>query len=180
MYTELRNAGIEVVLVTACPGDNKAKVLEKEGVELRMQMLDEQAFVKGAATQAYDGYNVEGLGDFWVTKFHEQYKYEMVQPALVLLDAKGKLVPECAWSWKTMGRKDGRTYENELDRVPTGTCCPRSMMLVTARPLMADLIPSIHEKRQIKLAPATATGKGPAVFFWCCNNVCCCCTCIKA
>lgn len=182
MYTELRNAGIEVVLITACPGDNKAKVLEKEGVELKMKLLDGQAWVKDAATQQFEGYMVEGLGDFWTTRWIELYpggygEYEMVQPALVLLDAGGKLVPECSWSWKTMGRKAGKTYTNELDRIPTGRCCPHSMLLVAARPLMEDLIPSIQEKRTVSLAPANPTG-GPLIFFWCCNNVCCCCVCL--
>lgn len=177
----MRAAGIEVVAITSCPGDNKALIEEKEGLsdgkQLQFAVLGDKTWIKDGP-QTYDGYTIDGLGDFWTTKPHPM-KYEMVQPAVVVLDADGKLVAECAWSWKTMGKKHGKTYTNELDRVPSGSCYPPSAVLVMARPLIKDLLPSIQERRAVAIAPTQVSSKEKYI-FWCCNHVCCCCVCLKA
>ncbi|KAJ8603520.1 hypothetical protein CTAYLR_005146 [Chrysophaeum taylorii] len=92
---------------------------------------------------------VKDAGDIYTLKAHEwevSGNYEMVQPAIVVLDANGATVKECTWSWKTMGYSNGQA----MDMVPfEGEQFP----LVTFRPVISDLVPSVKERRPIKLAP---------------------------
>lgn len=147
IYDDLRAAGVNVIAVTSCPGDNKKKIEEKEN------LLDASSQIKFEVLSkpfSDEGYNIAGLGDFWTTKYQPNFEggYNMVQPAVVVLDANSSLVPECMWSWKTMGKADGKVYENEMEPYGTG------MVVVTARPVIADLLPSIQEKRPVKIAAA--------------------------
>ena len=75
----------------------------------------------------------------------------MIELALVVTDdVSGAILAKCSWSWKTMG------YESvgEMDRVSTQAWAGpvKEVALVTLRPVMSDLLLSIQEKRQVKLA----------------------------
>lgn len=65
--------------------------------------------------------------------------YNMVQPALFVLDVT---TPE----WKTLSWWSWRSYPDFDDTKPTG-----SWPLIKRRPMSADILPSILEKRPIKL-----------------------------
>mmetsp|Transcript_22335 Transcript_22335/g.43451 ORF Transcript_22335/g.43451 Transcript_22335/m.43451 type:complete len:97 (-) Transcript_22335:368-658(-) len=72
--------------------------------------------------------------------------YEMVQPAVVVIDTKtGKTITECTWSWKTMGL-DEKHITNKMHEVVPG------VPLVTYRPVIADLRAAIKERRPPKIA----------------------------
>lgn len=89
--------------------------------------------------------------NIFVTKDHDwdvSGPYKMIQPALVVQDAtSGAVIPECTWSWKTMGLGDG----NWDTRVNPTAGDAKDVMLVTLRPVMSDLLTAIQEKRQVKL-----------------------------
>ena len=90
---------------------------------------------------------VKDAGDIFVTQKEERYmsqSYEMVQPALVLIDkATGKVVPELTWSWKTMGL-DGPLDES-MEVAP-------GVELVAFRPVISDLRAAIRERRPVQVA----------------------------
>mmetsp|Transcript_757 Transcript_757/g.2580 ORF Transcript_757/g.2580 Transcript_757/m.2580 type:complete len:85 (+) Transcript_757:384-638(+) len=73
----------------------------------------------------------------------------MLQPTLVVKEDDHKVVHECTWSWVTMGYGS----KDELDEVPTEPWDgpPRRVALVTLRPVVSDLLPSILERRPVKL-----------------------------
>eukprot|EP00966_Prymnesium_polylepis_P322075 7378341-Prymnesium_polylepis.2 len=75
--------------------------------------------------------------------------YEMVQPALVLIDiASGKTVPELTWSWKTM----------DLGLEEWSEVMP-DVRLVSYRPVISDLRAAIRERRPVKLASTQSTAE---------------------
>mmetsp|Transcript_17422 Transcript_17422/g.54424 ORF Transcript_17422/g.54424 Transcript_17422/m.54424 type:complete len:96 (-) Transcript_17422:320-607(-) len=73
----------------------------------------------------------------------------MIQPAIVVLDDDGRPIPECTWSWKTMGYGTN----TELDRVDTEPWDgpTRKVALVTLRPVISDLPLAIRDRRRVKL-----------------------------
>ena len=149
MHDDLTAAGIKLEAITSTPGDNKAKIEEKESIEIKFDVQ----------SRAFDPnlegiYNIDGLGDIWTTKHLEitGQGFTLVQPAVIVLDAmtNNQLIPECTWSWKTMGKKDNKVYENEM--MPMEDYGVK--FLVSVRPDITDLIPSILERREVKLAAA--------------------------
>lgn len=91
---------------------------------------------------------LNGLPDIFVTgpfDWEVSGPYTLIQPALVV-DG----LPECSWSWKTMGYGD----KTELDEVETDFSDPpiSKVALVTLRPIFSDLLDAIKEKRPPKLA----------------------------
>mmetsp|Transcript_32707 Transcript_32707/g.89541 ORF Transcript_32707/g.89541 Transcript_32707/m.89541 type:complete len:136 (+) Transcript_32707:327-734(+) len=95
---------------------------------------------------------VKDAGDIFVTKMEDNYMnqtYEMVQPALVLIDiASGKTVPELTWSWKTM----------DLGLEEWSEVMP-DVRLVSYRPVISDLRAAIRERRPVKLASTQSTAE---------------------
>ena len=93
---------------------------------------------------------VKDAGDVFLTQVRSDYPpstYDMVQPALVLIDrATGKTVPELTWSWKTMDYGVDESFE-----VSPG------VELVAYRPVIADLRAAIKERRPVKLASVALT-----------------------
>ena len=93
------------------------------------------------------------IPDIFVMKDHNwdvSGPYQMVQPALIVLDSNGELVKECTWSWKTMGLEDG-DWDTRVDTQPWAGPI-KQVMLVTMRPVMSDLASAIQDRRPVKLA----------------------------
>mmetsp|Transcript_2671 Transcript_2671/g.8375 ORF Transcript_2671/g.8375 Transcript_2671/m.8375 type:complete len:138 (+) Transcript_2671:210-623(+) len=94
---------------------------------------------------------VKDAGDIYTLKHHEwevSGPYEMVQPAVVVIDSEGHTIKECTWSWKTMGFQNGQAVEDKV--AYEGNEYP----LVVFRPVISDLVASVKERRPVKLAPA--------------------------
>ena len=140
-----------MVAITAEPGgadEVRARLLEREVPTLDFEIRSDPehktltSFLTGSAPE----------DNIFVTKDHEwevSGPYKMIQPALVVQDAtSGAVIPECTWSWKTMGHGDG-TWDTRVK--PTVGDTSKDVMLVTLRPVMSDLLASIQEKRQVKL-----------------------------
>jgi hypothetical protein len=101
---------------------------------------------------------VRAAGDIYILEAKEwevSGNYTLVQPAIVVLDGAGEVIPGCTWSWKTMGLApevlanimtpiDTQAWQEPAGKVP----------LVLFRPLISDLAASVNEKRQIKLSAA--------------------------
>lgn len=68
--------------------------------------------------------------------------YEMVQPALIVVDRSGAV--KQFWSWKTGPTKDAEP-KSEMTKVPGYG------ILVAVRPISADIGVSIRESRDVKL-----------------------------
>jgi len=89
---------------------------------------------------------VQSAGDIYTSKMEAGHgpTYEMVQPAIVVLDTDtGEAIKECTWSWKTMGLTSDQlneTYEVEPGKI-----------LVLYRPVISDLRASIKERRPVRL-----------------------------
>lgn len=118
MHDDLKSAGIDLVAITGMPGDNKAQVEEKESMQLKYDVrpVPFNSDLEGV-------YKIAGLGDFWTTKHDDNFGgYEMVQPAVVVLDADGAVVLECLWSWKTMGRTGRCTTARCRPWTASGSC----------------------------------------------------------
>jgi len=78
--------------------------------------------------------------------------YEMVQPALVVLDANGAATQK--WSWKLMGLEDEKYATGQYGSAMTMVPNPDGegeVPLVMLRPLTSDIGPSIAEGRQCKM-----------------------------
>jgi len=84
---------------------------------------------------------VTEAADIYVSRVHRE-GWTMVQPTLVVLDSNGKVVPECSWSWKTMGIAPDQDYAPG----PQGI-----KMTIMARPDVTDWAAAIRERRAIKL-----------------------------
>lgn len=80
-------------------------------------------------------------------------KYEMVQPALVVVDKSGVVVRK--WSWHSIDPK--------LENMETGQAVKDSngaeTKLVLLRPEGVDILPSIKEGRDVKTAPSMPLGQ---------------------
>lgn len=77
--------------------------------------------------------------------------YNMVQPALEIVDKSGAVVQK--WSWHSI-----TPPPTPMD---TGTKIQvdgETMLLVQARPMSADILPAIKEGRNVKLSPAISKG----------------------
>lgn len=112
---------------------------------------------------------LDKAGDIYTIKTMDQYptrldgtidSYEMVQPAMVVLDSDGNVVQECTWSWKTMGHMNG----SEMDMVPApnqswlqGLLSPKTIPLVVCRPDISDLSSCIAERRPPQIASLEST-----------------------
>lgn len=82
----------------------------------------------------------------------EYTEYNMVQPALEVLDRNGAVIQK--WSWYSFDPLPDVT--NPLSPVVVDG---QSLWLVTARPRSADIVPSVKEGRQVKIgAPISKCG----------------------
>lgn len=132
---------IKLIAVTAEPGGDQAvrdRLAERGCADLKFDVKSDPDH-----TLLIDE-------DIYVKKPHEwdvSGNYDMVQPAIVVMDQDGNPVKECLWSWKTMGYENG----SEMDLIPYED--QGSFPLVVYRPVISDLVSSIKEKRPIKLAP---------------------------
>ena len=89
---------------------------------------------------------VKDAGNIYCTKRQVNFgpPYEMVQPAIVVLETSTNTVlKECTWSWKVMGLSGSQL--NEGYEVQPGK------KLVIFRPVISDLRASIKQRRMVKL-----------------------------
>jgi hypothetical protein len=142
--TALRAGGVDVVAITAEPGDVTSRLVEKYSISLDFEIQSDPDHVSLKEMDT-DIFVVHPAAPE-----DAPIPYQMIQPAMVVVSSTGAIIPECSWSWKTMG------YENvgEMDRVTTEPWAGpvKEVALVTLRPVMSDLLLSIQEKRQVKLA----------------------------
>ena len=141
MAADLLSDGVSLTLVTAQPG----------GAEFLQQAMLERggATIPEIVTLVSDPeheYLVKDAGDVFVIVTQDEMmdqKYQMVQPALVLIDkATGKTIPELTWSWKTMNLPN---LEEDYEVSP-------GIELVAMRPVVSDLRAAIKERRPVKLS----------------------------
>lgn len=143
----LRAAGIKTVAVTAEPGGEDAvrhRLTEREvpALDFELRSDPEHKSLKDAPS------------NFFVIEDKEwdvSGPYRMIQPALIVYGDDGQVIPECLWSWKTMGLADKDLKWDT--RVPTEEWAGpiKEVLLVTMRPVMSDLLQSIQERRRVKL-----------------------------
>mmetsp|Transcript_6021 Transcript_6021/g.10337 ORF Transcript_6021/g.10337 Transcript_6021/m.10337 type:complete len:121 (+) Transcript_6021:302-664(+) len=76
---------------------------------------------------------------------YEGIKYDMVQPAYVLLDKSGAILQK--WSWLSFQPPPDPMHWSTKVKVDDG----EEGYLVRARPLSSDLLPSVQENRAPKL-----------------------------
>lgn len=142
----MKAEGVTVCAVTAEPGGEdavRARLAERGLASLSIKIKSDpthQLLVKDA-------------GDIFIIapkEWEVSGNYDMVQPAVVVFDERGAVVKECTWSWKIMG------YDNGMTRLPTEAwdLPPRTVPLVNFRPQISDLLPSIKERRAVRLSPA--------------------------
>merc|ERR1712238_562182 len=79
-------------------------------------------------------------------------KYNMVQPALVVVDRSGQVVQK--WSWRTISPKPEPMEEMTVVADSNGG----QTKLVQLRPLTSDILASIREGREVKTQEAIPFG----------------------
>lgn len=151
-YASLKEAGVQLVAITAEPGGADAvrsRLLEREVPTLDYEIRSdpEHSFLTGPPTPPKD---------LFIMKDHQwevSGDYNMVQPALVVYDAERQVVPESTWSWMTMGLDaDKLDWNTRVDTEAWEGEPVKQVILVTMRPVMEDLLAAIQEKRAVKLA----------------------------
>jgi len=144
--TALKTAGIKAVAITAEPGGDDAvrDRLTERGVpklEFEVKSDPEHKFLEKVP---------QVLIIIEDKEWEVSGKYKMIQPALVVYDEDGDIIPECTWSWKTMNISEELIWNT---RVPTEEWSGpiKQVLLVTMRPVMSDLVKSVQDKRKVKL-----------------------------
>jgi len=77
--------------------------------------------------------------------------YSMVQPALEVVDRTGVVIRK--WSWHSI-----RPIPDPMDTATKVTVEGQQLLLVQTRPQSADILPSIKEGRDVRLAPSCSKG----------------------
>jgi len=152
---ELKAAGVALHAITCETGGDaalKARLADRKCADLPFQVhCDPDANLC-----------VKPGDDFFITerqdagaKFGGDYvgvDYLMVQPALVIVDSAGAVVRK--WSW--------HSYQpplTDMSGLATVTIDGKSIYLVAARPLSADILPAIREGRDVRLSCALSFPK---------------------
>lgn len=150
----LKAAGIELQVLSAEPGGEEE--VRKRLLEREVPQLDFTVIADPDKKFLNDSKLPQDI--FIIDDFEIDYTgpYKMIQPALVVFDDDGNLIPEMTWSWKTMGTKENPIIcdlhgSARVDTEPWAGPVQKAMLL-TMRPLASDIIAAIQEKRQIKLA----------------------------
>lgn len=76
---------------------------------------------------------------------YNEIEYDMVQPALVVFDKSGKILQK--WSWLFFQPRPDPLDATSNIKTPKG----EEMLLVMARPLSSDIMPSIREGRAVEI-----------------------------
>jgi len=152
-YASLKEAGVQVVAITAEPGGSEAvrkRLLERKVPPLDYELRSdpEHSFLtSGPPTPPKDLFIMEDH------QWEVSGDYKMVQPALVVYGADDEIIPEMSWSWKTMGLDAGvANWDTRVDTQAWAGEPIKQVLLVTMRPVMSDLLKAIQEKRPVKLA----------------------------
>jgi len=152
-YASLKEAGVQLVAITAEPGGSEAvrsRLLERQVPELDYEVRSDPKhsfLTSGPPTPPKD---------LFVMKDHQwevSGDYKMVQPALVVYGVDGEVIPETTWSWKTMGLDGSKVdWDTRVNTQAWEGEPVKQVLLVTMRPVMSDLLAAIQEKRPVKLA----------------------------
>lgn len=160
-YPEFVNANVALHAITAENNGTKNTVIDRILARDPFSKSDTLPFPihidpehKLLATSTEDFYVKDP--DFSAEAFGSAFagvKYEMVQPALVVVDKSGVVVRK--WSW--------RSIEPKPETMETGQAVTDSngvaTKLVLLRPDCLDILPSIKEGRVVKTAPAMPLGQ---------------------
>ena len=87
-----------------------------------------------------------GTEDIFIAKPHEEPEYNMIQPAVVVVNDQEEVVQ--SWSWKSELDGDGNVGSTEMQMIPQAGGEP--VPLVTLRISTDDIAPAIKEGREIK------------------------------
>jgi len=152
-YAPLKEAGIQLVAITAEPGGSDAvrkRLLERDVPALDYEVVSDpnHSFLTGPLTSP---------DDLFVLKDKEwevSGDYKMVQPALIVYDSVNKkVIKETTWSWKTMGMDTDKVdWDTRVATQAWEGESVHQVLLVTMRPVMSDLLHAIQQKRSVKLA----------------------------
>lgn len=164
---KLREQGVAVHAITSEPGAVVARLSKRGCASMPFPVLSDPEH-KLCAADADDFYVIKEGHD--VSTLHPDYVgviYDMVQPALVVVNRAGQVVQR--WSWATM---DPRPEPNGKNVLVDG----KSMLVVQVRPQTADIMPSVVEKRAVRLG---ASMRVPGIIFALVSEAvskqCCCC-----
>lgn len=151
---KLRDQGVALHAITAEPGGaDVLRRLDRRGVGALPYPVHSDPEHKLCALEAGDFYVVAKGHD--PSSTHADYtgiRYDMVQPALLVVNQCGEVVQR--WSWRSIEPKLRSMEGTERINVGGG-----SMLLVQARPRTADILPSIAEKRQVQLSASMSMGR---------------------
>jgi len=150
-YASLKEAGVQLVVITAEPGGSEAvrkRLLERGVPQLDYDLVSDpdHSFLTGPPTSPDD------LFVFKDHKWEVSGDYKLVQPALVVYNPANRLIKETTWSWKTMGLDTDKLDWDTRVATQAWEGEPHQVMLVTMRPIMSDLLEAIQQKRPVKLA----------------------------
>lgn len=145
-YPELTKAGFAVHAITAEPADEEKirGLLEARGCpdlpfhihSDPLHKLCAEPFDEHYVTKLFEGTQ----GDY------DGVKYNMVQPAMEVVDKTGEVVLK--WSWRSF-KPPLPDFEDPVQNV---THEGETLKLVLARPVTSDILPAIKEGRDVKLA----------------------------
>jgi len=146
---QLHQQGVALHFITAEPGgdDEVKKRLSDRGTSIQSPVHSdpEHRLLLPDRGAAADSHSLYIKKHFVASRFGGTYEdYVMVQPALVVVHRSGAI--QQTWSWNT---EPLANLKGKDDTAPVRTF--GGAMLVSIRPISADLGPSIKQNRQVAL-----------------------------
>lgn len=159
-----RDQGIAVHLVTSEPPDTDtiaARLAERGVTDLGIPLhSDPENRLLSSPAESFYVVSEMKASQYNKKEGDDYSDYQMVQPAMIVLDAAGTIVQQ--WSWLTMGvDQSGQQSEGPesgwtlpLTKLPNPDPDhpQKEVPLVTVRPMTRDIARSINEGRPVKLA----------------------------
>jgi len=142
----LKAAGIEVHVITAEPGDVLGRLAARKvtGLPFPFHVDPDHKLLAKAGQDFYVVEEQDAAANFGPD--YAGVKYNMVQPAYLLLDSGGAILQK--WTWTSFVPPPDPMHWSTKVKVDAG----EEGILVRARPKTADLLASIQENRMPVLA----------------------------
>lgn len=149
VYPTLRAAGVELHAITAEAGGTEAVLgrlaNRKVGaLPFRVHADPEQRLLASSGEDFYMKEEMDAGAEFGPD--YEGVRYEMVQPAFLVLDEGGNVMQR--WSWRSLEPPPEPMLWSTRVKLGSG----EEGLLVRARPKASDILPSIQEGRSPTLA----------------------------